>query len=721
MFASRARIFKLLVFVVFPLTIAVISMLTNNFLMLEGIAESVNLRDERRTEEAVRAAFESANQRLEGTIADNANWDDAVVNTTGAIDPEWMRLTWGVGSGDVNYDIVYVLDADGARLAAYRSGVLEPAAPDAIFGDAVFRLIHDLKDGRQGFNTASSLLKTPYGLASVAVGPITPSSDNVILRQGRPRILLMARYMSDQVVQGMSQQFIVPGLILTEAAGGKTQQGPLHDRWGIVVASARWTAVNPGEEAKKSYANSALFAIFALVAAMLPVSIYLACMLIKVERKEAEASRAARLDSLSGLPNRLHLGEYLEACLRTAARAPVSLAYIDLDGFKFVNDAYDHDTGDKVLKAVADILMEIADGRAFLARLGGDEFAVVVSGGSTQEIIQKLVTRMIKRVSTPLEIGERIISIGASIGVAETSNPALPAAELMRRADIAMYAAKDSGRNRYRMFEDSLDEKRARSVEVAAKLRKLVAAGTFDHAYQPLVKSSDHALSRVELLARWPANEGETYAPDVFIPVAEECGLINQLGMLLLDRAMAELSPYPSIGLSINVSPTQLVNRRLARQIRELAALHNFGLARLEIEVTESLLIKQPDVAKAVIRELRDNGIRIALDDFGAGYASLGYLRQFQFDVIKLDRSLTRRIATDVNVQNMVQGTIMIARALSAEVVAEGVENEPEARLLHLAGCTHLQGFYFGRPQALSDILLQQRGSQHKPLPRSAA
>jgi EAL domain-containing protein (putative c-di-GMP-specific phosphodiesterase class I) len=227
-------------------------------------------------------------------------------------------------------------------------------------------------------------------------------------------------------------------------------------------------------------------------------------------------------------------------------------------------------------------------------------------------------------------------------------------------------------------------------------------------------------MARVELLARWPSGVGEVYAPDVFIPVAEECGLINQLGMLLLDRAMAELTPYPSIGLSVNVSPTQLIDRRLARQIREVAARHNFGLARLEIEVTESLLIKQPDVAKSVIRELRDNGIRIALDDFGAGYASLGYLRQFQFDVIKLDRSLTRRIATDVNVQNMVQGTIMIARALSAEVVAEGVENEVEARLLHLAGCTHLQGYYFGKPQALSDIL-QQRGPRSSPQSRPAA
>jgi diguanylate cyclase (GGDEF)-like protein len=721
MLTARARKFKLFFFVVLPLTIAVISMLANNFLMLQGIAESVNARDERRSLEAVQAAFEAANQRLAGTITDNANWDDAVVNTTGNIDPEWMRLTWGVGSGDVNYDIVYVLDADGRNLAAYRSGEIEGAAPEKIFGNDIFRLISGLDVKSEEYQTASSLMMTSYGLAAVAVGPILPSSESVAVPTGRPNLLLMARYMSKPVVDVIGRQFIIEDLSLQDAVNGKMASGAFHNRWNEVLGDAYWTPTNPGAEARKSYANSALFAIIALIVAMLPVSVFLANMLSRLQRKEAEANRAARVDSLSGLPNRLHLWEHLEACLTQAATEGLTLAYIDLDGFKFVNDAYDHDTGDKVLQAVAANISDITKGHAFLARLGGDEFAVVVTGPESTSQARTLASRIVESISSPLEIGQRVISIGASIGLAETSDPAMPAAELMRRADIAMYAAKDSGRNRYKMFQGSLDEKRTRSVEVAAKLRKLVTEGKFDHAYQPLVKSNGHRMTRVELLARWPQGQGEAYTPDVFIPVAEECGLINQLGMLLLDRAMAELSPYPGLGLSVNVSPTQLVNRRLARQIREMAAKHNFGLARLEIEVTESLLIKQPDIAKTVIRDLRDSGIRIALDDFGTGYASLGYLRQFQFDVIKLDRSLTQKIATDRDVQSVVQGTIMIARALSAEVVAEGVETEAEARLLQLAGCTHLQGFYFGRPQPLSAILLQHDAALKVAMPKSAA
>jgi diguanylate cyclase (GGDEF)-like protein len=721
MLNSHARKLKLFFFVVLPLTIAVISMLTNNFLMLQGIAESVNARDERRTLEAVQAAFEVANQRLAGTITDNANWDDAVVNTTGAVDPEWMRLTWGVGSGDVNYDIVYVLDADGRNLAAYRSGNVERTPPREMFGNHIFRLIRELDVSSDHYGTAASLMSTPYGMAAVAVGPILPSSEAIKIPSGRPNLLVMARYMSKAVVDDIGRQFIIKDLSLQNATSKKSAHGTLHNHWGEVLADAYWTPSNPGAEASKSYMNSAFFAILALIVAMLPVSIFLANMLTRLETKEAEARRAARVDSLSGLPNRMHLLEHLEHCLATASASAVSLAYIDLDGFKFVNDAYDHHTGDRVIQAVAASIQDITREGAFLARLGGDEFAMVVTGAGATESTRQLASRIISFISAPLEIGERSISIGASIGIAETSDTNLAPAELMRRADIAMYAAKDSGRNRYKLFHESLDEKRTRSVEVALELRKLVVSGRFDHAYQPIVKSSTHKMSRVELLARWPQGHAETYAPDIFIPVAEECGLINQLGMLLLDRAMAELSPYPGLGLSVNVSPTQLVNRRLARQIREMAARHNFGLARLEIEVTESLLIKQPDIAKAVIRDLRDSGIRIALDDFGIGYASLGYLREFQFDVIKLDRSLTRKIATDRDVQNIVQGTIMIARALSAEVVAEGVETETEARLLQLAGCTHLQGFHFGRPQPLAAILEQQQTAARHAIPKSAA
>jgi len=312
-------------------------------------------------------------------------------------------------------------------------------------------------------------------------------------------------------------------------------------------------------------------------------------------------------------------------------------------------------------------------------------------------------------VQEPFDISGRSAHIGASIGIAERGSFDIEPAELMRRADIAMYGAKESGRNRWRRFDDALDTKRNEDRVIAEEMRALVAKGRFDVAYQPIVDARTREVVCVEALARWPHESPNSYDPDRFIAVAEEHGLINQLCNVILKTAFAEMRYRPELRLAVNISPLQLNNPNLVSDVKRIAEDQGFPLNRLEMEFTETVLIRNPKRAKAVIQELRNIGITVALDDFGMGYASVGYLRDYAFDKIKLDRSLTQGIISNIEKLQVVQGTILIAKGLSAEIVAEGIETEQEAQIMQISGCHRLQGYHFGRPQPLSDVFGRRR------------
>jgi EAL domain-containing protein (putative c-di-GMP-specific phosphodiesterase class I) len=267
-----------------------------------------------------------------------------------------------------------------------------------------------------------------------------------------------------------------------------------------------------------------------------------------------------------------------------------------------------------------------------------------------------------------------------------------------------MYDAKDNGRNRWRRFDATLDLKRIEDLTIANELRAFIARGEFDVAYQPMVDSRDRSIVGVEALARWPKSSPRELAPDRFIPVAEEHGLIDSLSALILGIACRDMVQWHDLKLAVNVSPVQIANPQLVPDITRIAGEAGLPLHRLEVEFTESVLIRNPARAKQVIRELQCLGVTVALDDFGTGYASVGYLREYGFNKIKLDRSLTHSISTDIAAQQVVQGTILIAKGLSANIIAEGVETEEEAQLMRLSGCNQLQGFYFGRPQAATAL-----------------
>jgi predicted signal transduction protein with EAL and GGDEF domain len=315
-------------------------------------------------------------------------------------------------------------------------------------------------------------------------------------------------------------------------------------------------------------------------------------------------------------------------------------------------------------------------------------------------------------VGAPIEIEGRHADIGISIGMA-LADKSVDAMELLHRADVAMYEAKRSGRSRACVYDASLASARERRIELAEELRLALDEEGIGVAYQPIVDAKTRKLTGVEALSRWTRDNGKSVPPDEFIPIAEEYGLINELGLHVLRNAARNAANWPDLKLSVNLSPAQFRCSTLVEDILSVLREAGFPPERLELEVTEGWLIDNEERAQPIITAPQSVGITIALDDSGTGYSSIGYLRKYQFSRLKIDRSLVKELIIDQKAQSIIQAAVLLARGLSLDVTAEGVEKEEEARILHLIGCSNLQGYYFGKPQSALDIGLLRDG--HRP------
>ncbi len=434
---------------------------------------------------------------------------------------------------------------------------------------------------------------------------------------------------------------------------------------------------------------------------------------ITLERERAYdaeqlAHQLAYHDPLTGLPNRRALSESLDQLEAGAAGfARAALLIADLDRFKAVNDVHGHLSGDSLLREVAHRLSDLVGqtGRAF--RLGGDEFAVlleIVPG--EEDAPRRLARRIVLGLSEPFATGDLVHHIGASIGIALYPTDATDPETLMRRGDIALYRAKESGRNQHRSFEPVMDAEIKRRSMIERELRATIRTDGLRPYFQPLTDLASGRTTGFELLARWPRSDGVELGPDEFIPIAEESGLINELMLQLLERGGEDALAWGGdIGLSVNVSPVQLKDPWLSQKI--LACLARSGLPahRLTCEITENALIADADNAARVIASLKKHGIRISLDDFGTGYSSLQHLRMLPFDEIKIHRSFVEAMGTDPEALKIVRAIIALASSLDLPVVAEGIESAATARQLLELGCASGQGFHFGRPMPADEAV----------------
>jgi diguanylate cyclase (GGDEF)-like protein len=398
-------------------------------------------------------------------------------------------------------------------------------------------------------------------------------------------------------------------------------------------------------------------------------------------------------DTLAAMPNRraLHI-----AYARPGEGQARALALIDLDGFKSINDQYGHFVGDRVIKECGALLAEVCGDEARAYRLGGDEFAILVVGPIAGNILEGICYTLLARLARSLAIDERKLTIGASIGLSSsTGRDALSSSELLRRSDMAMYASKKAGKNRCTWFTRDFDDSRDLTQQIEENIREALREREFWLVYQPLVDANTGEIVAVEALLRWRGADGEMIDPELFIPIAETCGLIYPIGLWVLRTACREALDWDGIKLSINVSPAQLRNPEFPIELGQILEETGFPASRLELEVTETYLVSDPLVANRNLDVIRKFGVGIALDDFGTGYASIGFLRNFRFEKLKIDRSMVVDAVRNNGSRAMMASSIAVARAMDMQVTAEGVETEAQADLVRTAGCDHIQGWYY--------------------------
>ncbi|MEZ5749111.1 MAG: EAL domain-containing protein [Caenibius sp.] len=399
-------------------------------------------------------------------------------------------------------------------------------------------------------------------------------------------------------------------------------------------------------------------------------------------------------DSLSGIPNRRAL--HIDIARHGANAEEHALALVDLDGFKAVNDQYGHFVGDRVIKECAAILQEICGEDARCYRLGGDEFALVMMGPIAGNLLEGLCRSILARLSRPIFIDERPVTLGASIGLSRSSTEAPhSSSELLRRSDVAMYASKQGGKMRCTWFSEDFDRTREEARELDAQMRDALARGEFVLHYQPLVDARSGRIVTVEALIRWIRPDGVNIGPHVFIPVAEESGLINAIGLWVLRRACEEALGWDGVRLSVNVSAAQLRNPEFPVELGQILEETGFPASRLELEVTETYLVGDSVAAARSLDVIRSFGVGVVLDDFGTGYASIGFLRKARFEKLKIDRSLVTEAAHDSGSRAMMISSIAVARAMDMKVTAEGIETEAQAAMARAAGCDQMQGWLY--------------------------
>ena len=431
---------------------------------------------------------------------------------------------------------------------------------------------------------------------------------------------------------------------------------------------------------------------------------------------EQQVLQLARYDGLTGLPNRSMFMAHLELALNRARANEQQLAlfFIDLDRFKMVNDSLGHAAGDNLLQVMAQRLSGLMRDSDLVARLGGDEFVVLLDSGMDTDDLCKVARRMLTVLSEPLCLSGRLLQVSASIGIGLYPADGTDVASLLKSADTAMYLAKSRGKNNFQFFTAELAQRASRHFTMESELRQAAERGELRLHYQPRYELGQTVMCGMEALLRWQHPQRGLLGPGAFIELAEESGLIVPIGRWVLEEACRQIRQWREIGLNpprcaVNLSVRQFSHEAIVDEVRDALAQAGLEPAALEVEITESLLMADTERAQDVMHSLHELGIRIAIDDFGTGYSSLAYLKRFQAQTLKIDRSFVQGLPDDRDDAAITQAVIAMAHSLGMQVVAEGVETQAQLEFLRLHGCDEVQGFLLARPlppELLADLLL---------------
>ncbi|MCC6982769.1 MAG: bifunctional diguanylate cyclase/phosphodiesterase [Bauldia sp.] len=536
----------------------------------------------------------------------------------------------------------------------------------------------------------------------LAVAPLSLAERLAAADPARGPLVAVAVHLDAGRLAALGELAMAGDLHLEEGAGDPGSVYPLIVGIdGAAIGRFVWTLPRPGEAMLRGIVLpvGGILAAFSLFAAI--VAFRTRRFVVGLIERERAATAAARTDTVTGLLNRDGFGALLETApvAEASDRGQVGIIYLDVNGFKSVNDSIGHRGGDELIRVLADRLASVLPADAAFARIGGDEFAALLTGKNARDTIAGAAAALVHALEEPFLISGFEFHVTAAVGYAVAGRPGMRPAEILRRADLAMYQAKAASEREAVAYHASMESDALEKKRVEAALRKAIETGELTVVYQPIVRTADMTIASLEALVRWDSKEFGPIAPALFVPVAEETGLIHEVGSFVIHRACQDLASWDTdLKVSINVSPVQLRDPNFASDLLAMVERAGARPERFELELTEGILVSNPAIAKRKLETLKKLGFGLSLDDFGTGFSSIGYLRQFPFNKLKVDRSFVREIGVNPTANALIQAIVSIGDAMELAVVAEGIENEEQLSLLRLLQCEYIQGFYLSRP-----------------------
>ena len=661
---------------------------------------------------------------LAGLVAETASrvvgqttWDDSVRNLGLRYDAAWTRKNIGRYLHDMSgFERTYVLNGVDQPIYAMAFGsdtaLSSLAALRADAAPLVARVRHAETVRRQASSTMAPPIQASAfmlvgGVPNIVTATLVQPDFGKFPLPGRAPVVVTYEVMDTELLNRFSHRFLL-GDLRPRPAASPTPPGrvsvALADVARREILRLDWTPQSPGRLLLRRSLPVVIIAMVAFCAIVTALFLRGRQAVRSLVASESLSKHMAYHDPLTGLPNRAMFQLRIDQALADLRRGgpPVGVLALDLDRFKLINDTYGHGAGDALIVDVATRLTSLARTSDTIIRLGGDEFVVLYTG-ATPSGLASLAARIVELLAAPVDLPFARVFAGVSVGVTLIDDPEIDGEEALRQADLAMYRAKDGGRGRFEFFEPEMDLALKARRLFEDDLRTALSDGALSMVYQPQVDGRGRMVG-VEALARWTHPVRGPISPSVFIPIAEDCGLIEAIGEFTLRQAFIDSLNWPELTVAVNVSARQLRNGGFPQRIAALLQATGADARRLELEITEGVLLEDDATTHATLSHLRRLGFTLALDDFGTGYSSLSYLRRYPVDKIKIDRSFVISLGAERESEAVVSAIVKLARALHLKVIAEGVETEAQRDSLRRAGCWDYQGFYFSQPIPAGEV-----------------
>lgn len=674
--------------------------------------------------------LEQEQERLATEVQSGAVSDEAYRRVHGKFEPDFAERAFGLRLWrDHRHDVTLIVGPNRAILQAHVSG--RPTDPKDLravlaeigvpletvrsqVAEAIRRPIGgddpDLIVGKE-FKSVT-IVRTGEHTALVAAAAIVPEEGKGLRKTIPPTVLVGIRFVGQDLLQRMSRQFVLPDLhfvpVENKEATASIGRASAAVRAGeTVFGHLVWQPSQPGYQMMRHLAPLIVIATALFVAFALLVVVKFQRRTGEMAKSEERARHAALHDALTGLANRVLFGERLEEALVEVAADPRRLAavvYLDLDRFKDVNDTLGHQAGDEVIRQTAQRLAAIARPGDTAARLAGDEFAMVIRTAPDRAEIEARLAAIVAEIARPIAWQDRTIYPGGSVGCAVAPEHGTERALLQHKADLALYRAKAGGRGRWLVFSPDMDDGHRKLQVLRQELRAALNENRLSILYQPYFSVAEMKAVGVEARIAWDHPTRGRIPASEFIPVAEESGLVREIGAWILHRAARDLHRWPGMSLTVNVSPIEVRQPDFASNVLQILEEEGLEPGRLQVDLTENILLADADAAISAIERLRRAGVRVALDEFGSGQSSFNYLSRFRFDTIKIDRSFVGKLETHPEVATIVHAMVELAVKLGLETVAEGVETFGQFRFVQGCGCRIVQGHLCARPMPASEV-----------------